>query len=170
MRNLTSYKKAIRDLGDVQFVRVMEETQIGGEWTPHFHVTWMFKKGASSAQIKRFLSLVSSLWLTIQNNSPRAVPSSKPLYTSRLTPESSGTLSRYFFKQFYIKLDKRGEVVEEIKALRPIDYLVRFWKYGQVEDLSVWLDYEFSSTGARRAVFSSGWPILERRKASDFRR
>ena len=137
-------------------VRVIEFLKPQEEWTPHIHMVWLFGPQVKSKEIQDFFSLVTSLWRKFQSRELKCVATKPDLYSGKLDSSSTAPIAHYLFKAFWITVDDSGVVIPEV-AKTPLEHLMHFAAYGDLDALDTWIDYESVSNKVRRYTFSQAW-------------
>ena len=126
------------------------------DWTPHYHVVWLFHPEMKHSEIDDFMDYSSTFWRTKQNDHQDCSPNNEPLYCDGLTPASTRSIAHYLFKAFYMNV-ARGQVALPRELKTPLDYILDYAMNGDLDSLDIWLKYEATSRNARRFIFTSNW-------------
>jgi hypothetical protein len=126
------------------------------DWTPHYHVVWLFHTEMKQREIDDFIDFTSTFWRSKQNNHQDCSPNNKPLHYRKLDPNSTRPIAHYLFKAFYIEI--HGSQVELPRKLKtPLHYALDYGMNGDLESLDIWIKYEATSRNVRRFTFTSNW-------------
>jgi hypothetical protein len=126
------------------------------DWTPHYHVVWLFHPEMKQSEIDDFMDYTSSFWRSQQNNHQDCSPNNEPLYCDKLETNSTRPIAHYLFKAFYIDVDS-GQVSLPRELKTPLHYILDYGMNGDLDSLDIWLKYENTSKNARRFTFTSNW-------------
>jgi hypothetical protein len=126
------------------------------DWTPHYHVVWLFHPEMKQSEIGDFMDYTSTFWRGKQNNHQNCSPNNKPLHYRKLDPSSTRPIAHYLFKAFYIEI--HGSQVKLPRKLKtPVHYALDYGMNGDLDSLDIWIKYEATSRNARRFTFTSNW-------------
>lgn len=126
------------------------------DWSPHYHMVWLFHPDVEQGEINAFMGFTSAFWRSNQNNYPDCEPNNHPLYFGKLDPTSTRPIAKYLFKAFYIEI-VGNQVALPRKLKTPIHYALDYAINGNLDSLDIWLNYENTSKNARRFTFTSNW-------------
>jgi hypothetical protein len=126
------------------------------DWTPHYHVVWLFHPEMNQSEIDDFIDYTSTFWRGKQNNYQDCSPNNEPLYHGKLDPSSTRPIAHYLFKAFYIDMSV-GQVVLPRKLKTPLHYALDYGVNGDLDSLDIWIKYETTSKNVRRFTFTSSW-------------
>ncbi len=126
------------------------------EWTPHYHVVWLFHPEMKQREISDFMDCISTFWRSKQNNHQNCSPNNKSLFYRKLDPRSTRPIAHYLFKAFHIEI--HGSQVKLPRKLKtPLDYALDYGMNGDLDSLDIWIKYETTSKNVRRFTFTSNW-------------
>ena len=126
------------------------------DWTPHYHVVWLFHPEMKQSEIDDFMDYTSTFWRGQQNNYSDCERNNHPLFYGKLDPTSTRPVAKYLFKAFYIDIvGSQVALPRELKT--PLHYLLDYAMTGNLDNLDIWLKYETASKNVRRFTFTSNW-------------
>jgi hypothetical protein len=153
----TKYRRLVGKNGVLGLrVTEFEYQRDSQDWTPHYHVVWLFHPEMKQSEIDDFMDYTSTFWRSKQNNHQECSPNNEPLYHGKLETNSARPIAHYLFKAFY--MDIRGDhVVLPGKLKTPLDYALDYGMNGDLDSLDIWIKYETTSKNVRRFTFTRNW-------------
>jgi len=153
----TKYRKLIGKARVLGFrVTEFEYDWESEDWTPHYHVVWLFNSELTESEIGGFMAHTSTFWRGQQNNHPECEPNNGPLYYNNLDSSSTKSLGHYLFKAFYLNV-ACGQLTLPDLLKTPSHFLVDFAIKGNLDSLDIWIKYERTSKNTRRLSFTGNW-------------
>jgi len=126
------------------------------DWSPHYHVVWLFQPDVTQSEIDAFMTYTSTFWRSQQNNHLDCEPNNHSLYYGKLDPTSTRPIAKYLFKAFYIDIFG-SQVVLPRELKTPLHYILDYAMNGDIDSLDIWIKYETTSKNVRRLTFTSNW-------------